>query len=104
MEHIVILITASDTTEAEKISNYLIEKKLVACSNIISPVYSIFHWQGEICRENEALLILKSSSKNFNEIVTEVTRIHSYETPEIIALPIITGSPKYLKWINDETK
>jgi periplasmic divalent cation tolerance protein len=104
MEHIVIFITASSAEEAEKISNALVENKLVACSNIVSPIRSIFHWQGEICKEDEVLLILKSVKTKFTEIVDAVKKLHSYETPEIIALPIIDGSPEYLQWVSDETK
>ena len=104
MEYIIIFITASNPNEAEKISNALVSKKLVACSNIISPIHSIFHWKGDICKEDEVLLILKSTAKNFTEIVTEVKKLHSYEIPEIIALPIIKGLQEYLQWISDETK
>ena len=104
MEYNVIFVTTSSIAEARKISNSLITKKLIACCNIVDPIHSIFHWKNEICNENEVLLILKSTKKNFNDIVDEVKKLHSYETPEIIALPIIDGSKEYLKWLNDETK
>lgn len=104
MEQIVIFITTASIDEAEKISNALVEQKLVACSNVISPIHSIFRWQGEICKEAEVLLILKSVKTRFVEIVTEVKKLHSYQTPEIIALPIMDGSPEYLQWVTDETK
>lgn len=104
MEFIVVFITTGNDEEAEKISNKLVEKRLVACSNIISPIRSIFRWKGALCKEAETLLILKSKRGLFDEIVAEVKKIHSYETPEIIALPIIEGSPSYLQWVFDETK
>ena len=104
MEYIVIFITTSNTEEAQKITNALVTKKLAACGNIVSPVHSIFQWKGELCKEEEALLILKSTTKNFQEIKAVVKKLHSYEIPEIIALPIIAGSQQYLQWIADETK
>ena len=103
MEYVVIFVTASNETEAEKIGQALLNQKLIACCNIVSPIQSIFHWKGDICNENEVLLILKSIAKNFNTIVAEVQKVHSYEVPEIIALPIIHGSKDYLKWLSDET-
>jgi len=104
MEYIIILITTTNTDEAKKICNSLVTKKLAACGNIVSPVHSIFQWKGELCKEEEALLILKSTAKNFQELEAEVKKLHSYETPEIIALPISAGSQQYLQWVADETK
>lgn len=102
-EIVLILVTAANKAEAEQISQFLVEKKLVACCNIITPISSIFRWKGEICKEDEVLMILKSVSKNFNSIVREVKQLHSYENPEIIALPIIAGSDDYLNWVKTET-
>lgn len=104
MEYIIIFVTTSSKKEALEISHKLIADKLVACSNITSEVQSIFYWKEKVCNENEVLLMLKSKRKNFNTIVEEVKKIHSYETPEIIALPIIEGSKDYLQWIENETK
>jgi len=104
VEYIVVFITASGQDEAKKIGSTLVSNKLTACSNIISSIQSIFFWKGKVCNENEVLLMLKSTRHNFSEIVTEVKKIHSYETPEIIALPIVEGSQDYLQWIEDETK
>ncbi|MBC8185202.1 divalent-cation tolerance protein CutA [candidate division KSB1 bacterium] len=103
-EFVLILVTAADTAEAELISQTLVEKKLVACCSIVNPVSSIFHWKGNIDRETEVLMILKSVKSHFNKIVKEVQKLHSYETPEIIAIPIIAGSEDYLNWIKNETK
>jgi len=103
-EFVLILVTTADTAEAELISQTLVEKKLVACSSIVTPVSSLFHWKGNVERETEALMILKSVKNHFDEIASQVKRLHSYETPEIIAIPIIAGSEDYLKWIKTETK
>ncbi len=101
---IIIFITAASKKEAENIAGILVEEKLAACCNIIDSVSSIFRWEGKICNEDELLLIVKRSSELFNEIVKKVKEIHSYDVPEIIALPIIDGSDDYLKWIDDEIK
>ena len=102
--HVVIYITAGSMSEAKKIGHALVEEKLAACSNIISPINSIYNWQGKICDDKEALMILKTKKKLFKQIVKKVEELHSYDVPEIIAMPIIEGSSKYLSWVNEETK
>jgi periplasmic divalent cation tolerance protein len=104
VEFVLILVTAADVAEAELISQTLVEKKLIACCNIVTHVSSVFHWKGNIERETEVLMILKSVKSHFDQIATEVQKLHSYETPEIIAIPIIAGSEDYLNWIKNETK
>jgi periplasmic divalent cation tolerance protein len=102
--YIVIYITTGSVNEAEKIGRTLVEEKLVACSNIISPIRSIYSWQEKICDDKEALMVLKTKRTLFTQIVKRVEKLHSYDVPEIIAIPIIDGSVKYLSWINEETK
>ncbi len=101
---IVIYITTGSVNEAKKIGRALVEEKLVACSNVISPIRSIYSWQGKICDDKEAMMILKTRKTHFKQIVKRVEKLHSYDVPEIIAMPIIEGSSKYLSWINEETK
>ena len=103
LDFIVVFVTAANRIEAEQIGQSLVEKKLAACCNIVEPIFSIFHWEGKICQENELLLIIKSVRNRFDAIVAEVKKLHSYKTPEIIALPIIAGSADYLNWIVTET-
>ncbi len=102
--YIVVYITTGSVSEAKKIGSTLVEEKLVACSNIISPIRSIYSWKGKICDDKEALMILKTKKKLFKQIVKRVEKLHSYEVPEIIAIPIIEGSSKYLSWLKAETK
>ncbi len=102
--YIVIYITTGSISEAKKIGRTLVEEKLVACSNIISPIRSIYSWQGEICDDKEVLMVLKTRKALFKQIVNRVEDLHSYDVPEIIAMPIIEGSTKYLSWINEVTK
>jgi len=103
-EFIVVFITASSWEEAEKISKALVEKKLAACVNMVRDIRSIFFWKGKISDEKEVLLIAKAKRKNFEKIEKEVKKMHSYEVPEIIALPILIGSKDYLDWVEKESK
>ena len=100
-QYIVIFVTAKDKAEARKITQGLLKEKLVACVNIVGGIESHFRWQGKIDKANEVLLVIKTKQKSFEEIVSKVKLFHSYENPEIIALPIIAGSWAYLKWIDE---
>jgi len=99
--HIVIFVTASSKQEAQKIARLLIKNKLVACVNIIPGIKSLFWWQGKVDEANESLLIIKSRKSALPGVIKLVKSIHSYEVPEIIALPIIAGDKNYLKWLNE---
>ena len=103
-EFIVVFVTASSWEEAEKIGKALVEKKLAACVNMVRDIRSIFYWKGKISDEREVLLIAKAKRKNFEKIEKEVKKMHSYEVPEIIALPILIGSKDYLDWVDKESK
>jgi len=99
--YIIVLITAKNVREANKIATKLLEEKLIACANIVKGIKSIFSWKGKIEKANEVLLILKSRKRSFSRIVKTVKKYHSYDVPEIIALPIIDGNKDYLKWIQE---
>ena len=99
--YIVIFITAKDKLEAKAISDRLLQDKLIACANIIDGVQSVFWWQQKIDEAQEVLLVLKSRRDFFEKIVRTVKSLHSYEVPEIIALPIVDGNPDYLRWIDE---
>ncbi len=96
----VVLITAKDAQEGTKIAEHLVSQKLAACVNIVPGVQSIFWWDGKIDKAQEVLLIVKSKKSLFTKIVKTVRSVHSYDVPEIIALPIEQGFNSYLKWIN----
>jgi len=102
--HIVILITTKDKLEAEKIAKMLIQNKLAACVNILAGVKSLFRWQGKIDQAKEALLIVKSKKEKFDKIAKLVKSMHSYDLPEIIAIPIVSGFKPYLDWINESVR
>lgn len=99
--YIVIFVTASNKQEAEKIAAKLVENKLAACVNITGNISSMFWWQGKIDSAEEALLMIKSKKSELPRIIKLVRSLHSYETPEIIALPIVGGEKKYLRWIDE---
>jgi periplasmic divalent cation tolerance protein len=99
MSYNIVIMTANNYNEAEKIVKILLEERLIACANIISSVSSFFWWEGKITKENEVLVIIKSKETLFNKLAKRINTLHSYEIPEILALPIIAGSKSYLKWM-----
>jgi len=99
--HVVILVTAGSAKEAQRIAGTLIEHKLAACVNIINGIQSVFWWKGKTDRARECLLMIKSKRSLLPKIISAVRAAHSYEVPEIIALPIVGGERKYLRWIDD---
>jgi periplasmic divalent cation tolerance protein len=98
------MVTTSSKQEAETIAQKLLETKLIACANIMGPVSSHFHWSGKIEHAEEYLLLMKSRQSLFDELAAEVKVLHSYEVPEILALPIIKGSKAYLGWLGSSLK
>ncbi|MFH1338350.1 MAG: divalent-cation tolerance protein CutA [Candidatus Omnitrophota bacterium] len=102
--NVVILITCASIKEAKKIAEDLVAKKLVACVNIVAQVSSVFWWQKKIDSAEEVLLIAKSKKSLMAKIVRQVKSLHSYEVPEVIALPIISGNKEYIDWINESVR
>ncbi len=98
---IIVLVTAPSREEAEKIVQRLLEEKLIACANIISPLHSLFWWQGKIDQAQEHLILMKTRRDLFEKLTEIVKSLHSYTVPEIIAIPIIEGSADYLAWLNE---
>ena len=99
--YIVVFITTATLEEAQQISKVLLERKKVACVNIVLRVDSLFWWQDKLDSAQESLLIVKTKQSLLNEVTTLVKKIHSYDTPEVIALPIVGGNQDYLEWIGD---
>jgi len=99
--NIVILITCANKRQAERIAKHLVKQKLVACVNIVDKIKSIFWWQKRIDSADEVLLIAKSKKSSLNKVTRLVKSLHSYQVPEVIALPIVAGSRDYLNWLNE---
>lgn len=93
-----VLVTAASQAEAETIASMLITEKLAACVSLM-PIRSIYTWKGEVCRDEEWQLMIKTQLDAFPTLEAKIRAMHSYETPEIIALPILAGSQPYLQWI-----
>jgi len=98
-----VILCTTPISESEKIAKSLVEEGLVACVNI-PQVNSYFRWEGEIQVEKEALLIMKTRTAKIEQIVERIKELHSYEVPEIIALPIIAGHEGYLDWVGESVK
>ena len=98
--YIVILVTSKDKREAEKIAQLLLDERLIACANIVNPVSSFFHWSGKIERAEECLIVMKSRMDLFSQVAERVKGLHSYEVPEVLALPIVEASKVYLDWMS----
>src|SRR5438105_5996587 len=96
---LVVLMTAPDRDEASRIAEMLVNSGLAACVQLLPEIQSVYRWKGEVERNSEALLLAKTTSDKFGELDRAVREIHSYETPEIIALPVNAVSESYLKWL-----
>jgi len=97
----VVVLCTTPIDESETIARVLVEEGLSACVNINPEITSIFRWEGKLEREREALLIIKTQTENISRIVERIKELHSYEVPEIIALPIIGGNREYLDWVRE---
>ena len=103
-DKIVVLTTCASAPEAESIARALVEKRLAACVNILAGARSIYRWRGAIEDAAEWLLIIKSRRDLFDELRAEIEKLHSYETPEVLALDVAMVSPAYLAWLDAELK
>ena len=101
MSYSVIFITASNAAEAGNIASSLVKEKLAACANVVGGVSSTYWWKGNIETADEVLVIAKSKTALVEKIIERVRQLHSYEVPEIIALPIESGNKAYLQWIEE---
>jgi len=101
-EAIVVLMTAASDDEAGRIAEVLVSSKLAACVQILPEMQSVYRWKGEIQLDREVLMVAKTTRDRFDELENKVRAMHSYETPEIIALPVVAGSEPYLKWLVSE--
>ncbi|MGD9316351.1 MAG: divalent-cation tolerance protein CutA [Anaerolineae bacterium] len=99
-EKLVVLMTAGSQEEAERIAHALVAEMLVACVNVIPAVTSVYRWEGQVQSDQEWLLVAKSRRDVLNDLVRRVQALHSYDVPEVIALPLVGGSDAYLRWID----
>jgi len=103
-EPVVVLLTAANGEEAVRLADMLIGAHLAACVQILPEMESVYRWQGKIERQPEILLVAKTVRSKFDDLEKEVRALHSYDTPEIIALPIVAGSTPYIDWLRASLK
>ncbi len=104
-DKIVVLVTCESAKQARAIARALVEQRLAACGNVVeAPVRSIYRWKGKVESAREFLLILKSSRRRFGALESAVRGMHTYDVPEIIALPVIEGARGYLAWISESVR
>jgi len=100
---IIVFLTAANGEEATRLADMLVGAHLAACVQILPEMESVYRWQGKIERSSEVLLLVKTIRGKFDELEREVRALHSYDTPEIIAVPVVTGSAAYLEWLISAT-
>ncbi|MCS6926246.1 MAG: divalent-cation tolerance protein CutA [Candidatus Binatia bacterium] len=101
--YLVVFVTTGGTAEAEQIATTLVNERLAACVNILNPIRSFYRWQGAINDDQECLLLIKARAEDFDALAARVKTLHSYQVPEIIAVPIVAGSDAYIDWLRSET-
>lgn len=101
---LVVFVTCANRAQATRLSRHLVRRHLAACVTVVPAVESVFWWRGKVERARETLLIIKTTRQAFERLRAAVVRLHSYDTPEIIALPIVQGHPPYLAWVRASTR
>ena len=100
MAYRIVMSTINNREQAEQLARVLLDSRLVACINIVGPVLSLYHWQDEIARDEEYLLLMKTMTTEEHALIERIQELHPYEVPEIIVLPILDGAPSYLSWLD----
>ena len=103
-EAIVVFMTAANGEEAARLADMLVGAHLAACVQILPEIESVYRWEGKIERQSEVLLLAKTTRAEFDELEREVRALHSYDTPEIVAVPVTAGSAPYLEWLEHATR
>lgn len=103
-EYVQVITTTASKEEAERIAQALLEKHLAACVQIVGPITSFYWWQRKIESSEEWLCVAKTESKLFAQIEETIKALHSYEVPEILAVPIVAGSESYLQWLSEQVR
>ncbi len=101
---VMVYMTASDLDEAGRIGKALVDKGLAACVNVLGPIRSLYRWDGEVQDDAEVAFIAKTTAERLEELTAEVNRLHSYDLPCVVALPLVGGSAAFLAWIAAQTQ
>lgn len=100
-QYLLVLTTIGSEEDAARLGRSLVEKRLVACVNMVGPVRSVFLWKGKVEDESERLLLMKTRADRYAELETAIQELHPYDVPEVIAIPIERGSQAYLSWVDE---
>jgi periplasmic divalent cation tolerance protein len=100
---VAVLVTCPNRAVGESIGRILVEERLAACANLIPGLTSIYRWQGRVHRDREVLLVIKARRRQFRRLADRVASLHPYDTPQIVALPIVAGAERYLAWLAEST-
>jgi periplasmic divalent cation tolerance protein len=103
-EFVVVLVTAGSAEEAERLGRTLVDERLIACANVVGPIRSIYRWEGRVEEAAEHLLVLKARAADAAALEARVRALHTYEVPEVLALPLRAGSAPYLAWLAEATR
>jgi len=98
-QFLIVLTTAGSEPQGREIARALVERGLAACVSVLGPACSVYRWQGRVVEEEERLLVIKTSAGRFEAVRAAIRELHSYEVPEVLALPIERGDPAYLEWL-----
>jgi len=101
-DKIVVFSTCQTEEEARKLARHLVEKRLAACVNLVPGVRSVYWWKDQIEEGAEFLLVIKSRRDLLPRLTAELSKVHSYQVPEVIALAVVDGSRRYLEWMDRE--
>jgi periplasmic divalent cation tolerance protein len=103
-EFVVVLVTTASAEEGARLGRALVEERLAACANVIGPIRSIYRWEGAVEEADEHLVVLKARGADVPALESRVRALHSYDVPEVLALPVTAGSAPYLAWLADATE
>jgi periplasmic divalent cation tolerance protein len=98
---LIVFCTCADEQEALRLAKVLVERRLAACVNVLPRLQSVYRWEGDVKLESEYLLLMKTTEDRFPALRDDITELHSYEVPEVLAVPVWGGSDKYLAWIRE---
>jgi len=101
-EIIVVFVTVPGLKEGSRISRAVLTSRLAACVNVIPGIQSMYQWKGKIVQEKEAMLVIKTTRLRYRKLEEKIKELHSYEVPEVIAIPLICGSSQYIEWVTKE--
>ena len=99
-----VLVTVPDPAAGEALGRALVEERLAACANVVPGIVSVYRWEGTVQRDSEALVILKTTAAGVEALRDRIVRLHPYDVPEVLALPVVGGHGPYLRWVEDEVE